>query len=62
MSTVSKRFINEFGNEIVLEVALGITPDRLCRLTLLGPDSGIENYTTRMELEQLRDALNEALK
>lgn len=55
-----RKFINELGNAIEINVELG-APGCLCRFGLHGPDSSIESYTTRMELEQLRDALNEAL-
>lgn len=58
---MSKReFINEVGNKIVVEVSIG-DPGRFCRFFLAGPTSCIESYTTRMELEQLRDGLVEAL-
>jgi hypothetical protein len=59
--TATRKFINEVGNEIEVYIALGAAPDRLCRMTISGPHSEVDNYTTRMELEQLRDALNEAI-
>lgn len=55
----SRTFTNEVGNKIEIYVALGAAPDKLCRLTMTGPNSTTDNYTTRMELEQLRDALND---
>lgn len=59
--TANRKFTNEVGNRIEIYVALGATPECFCRLAMYGPHSEIENYTTRMELEQLRDALTEAL-
>lgn len=60
-ATANRTFVNEVGNQIEICVALGAAPDKLCRLTMTGPHSEVENYTTRRELEQLRDALNEVL-
>lgn len=57
---VSKHFMNEVGSKIVIDVALG-DPGGFCRFEIIGPDSVVESYTTRMELEQLRDALNYVL-
>lgn len=60
MTCATRHFTNEVGNPIEIEVATG-DPNCLCRMALIGPGSMIESYTTRMEMEQLRDALVEAL-
>ncbi len=57
----SRKFVNEVGNAIEIHVALGDGPSNLCRLMMISPHSTMENYATRMELEQLRDAINEVL-
>lgn len=58
---VSKQFVNEIGNQVVVNVSTG-DPGCLCRLSMEGPTSMVETYATRMELEQLRDALTEVLQ
>ena len=57
--TATRRFTNEVGNEITIEVAIG-EPGCLCRFAILGPDSTIESYVTRSELWQLQSAIREA--
>lgn len=56
MKTSIREFTNEVGNPILIEVSTGV---HLCKFAVMGPDSSLEGYVTRMELEQLRDALNE---
>ena len=56
-----RRFVNEVGNEILVSVAIGETPECFCQISLYGPVSGIESYTTRMELEQIYAALGDVL-
>lgn len=60
MTVAQREFVNEGGNKIHIVVALG-KPGCLCRMCIYGPHSEIESYTTRMELEQLRDAINEVM-
>ena len=59
-ASARREFANEVGNHIEIEVVIG-EPGCLCRLSMFGPHTSVDNYTTRMELEQLRDAINEAL-
>ncbi len=56
----NRKFINEGGNEIEIDVALG-KPGCLCRFSISSRDSTLESYTTRMELEYLRGAIEEVL-
>ena len=59
-ASTTRRFINEVGNEIVVEVAFG-DPGKLCRLAIIGPKSTIESYVTPLELRALHSALNEII-
>lgn len=58
--TVSRRLVNELGNEIEIEVAEYGT-EGCVRIRVAGPRSVAEDDLTRLEAEQLRDALVEAL-
>lgn len=62
MNPATRKFINEFGRPIAL-IAVAGTPGRnvMCRIEMRGPRSTVENNMTRIELEQLRDAIDEAL-
>lgn len=57
----NREFVNEVGNQIGVGAAVGNDPTKLCRFYLHGPHSTVESYTTRMELQQLRDVLVELL-
>lgn len=60
--TGRRDFINELDNPISLFVLAGSAGRNLSsRVCIKGPISTLEANMTRMELEQLRDALNEAL-
>lgn len=55
-----RKFVNELGNEIVIDVTIS-DPGRRCLLSMEGPSSMVESYMTRAEMEHLCDALTEAL-
>ena len=59
-AAASRRFTNEVGNEIEVDVVLG-RPDGYCLLSIASRHSCLEGYVTRMELERVRDVLNEVL-
>ena len=62
MNPAIRKFINEMGSEINILVRAGPAGRNVtCRTVLRGPSSLATSNMTRMELEQLRDAINEAL-
>lgn len=62
MNPATREFINEFDNPIaVLVRAGGKGRNVMSRVEMRGPHSTSTANMTRMELEQLRDAINEAL-
>jgi hypothetical protein len=56
--SVSYYFNNEHNKRIQIEVVLGI---ELCKFTINGPDSSLEGYVTKIELEKLNRAITEVL-
>lgn len=62
MNPTQRKFVNEMGNVISILVRSGPAGRNvMCRTVMSGPNSTTSNNMTRMELEQLRDAINEAL-
>ena len=58
----TRRFKNEVGNMIAIMVRAGPSGRNVfCRVAIKGPSTSVQNNMTRMELEQLRDAIVEAL-
>lgn len=65
MANPSKRdFVNELGRNIHVGVSVGekaTNKPYRCQIRMRGPLSETTNNVTRIELEQLRDAIIEAL-
>lgn len=61
MKWARRRFENERGREIRVEVAVGGAGPSDVRVTMTSPDTCDEGFYTRREAEELRDALAEAL-
>lgn len=62
MNPATRKFINEFGNTIGIIVIAGRPgQDVSSRVGMRGPSSEIESNMTRQELENMRDAIIEAL-
>jgi hypothetical protein len=60
--TASRTFKNEFGREIAIFVRAGQPGKNVfCRTIMVGHASTARNNMTRLELENLRDAIIEAL-
>jgi hypothetical protein len=57
--SATRRFINEVGNEITIEVSFG-DAGKLCRFAIIGPESSIESYVTRTELWELQSTIRQA--
>lgn len=62
LASAKRDFINELGREITAGVELGNGPDKYARLYLYGPDSGIDSYTTWVELAQIYSVLHEVFE
>ncbi len=60
LSGAKREFKNELGRDIMAAVEIGATREGYCRLSLYGPDSGIDSYTTWAELAMLYAVLAEA--
>lgn len=61
LATATRKFTNSAGNDIHIEISTGANERNFCRMSMLGPESGCENYTTWDELVQLHSALSELL-
>jgi hypothetical protein len=63
MKTYSRRFVNEQGNTIILNVS---EEERYgqkgIRIYIAGPDSETENFVTPMEAVELLEGLSKLLK
>ncbi len=62
LSGAKREFKNELGRDILASVEIGATRDGYCRLSLYGPDSGIDSYTTWTELAMLYAVLAEVFR
>jgi len=58
----TRNLVNEFGHDIAIFVQAGPPGKNIfCRTTMRGQSSIAQNNMTRMELENLRDAIVDAL-
>ena len=63
MATYTRRFTNELGNQIVLQVSDEIRQNvKGIRIYIEGPDSDTENFVTRQEAVELLEGLSKIMK
>jgi len=63
MATYSRRFVNELGNSIVVQVSDEMRHGvKGVRIYIEGPDSDTENFVTRQEAVELLEGLSKIMK